>query len=202
MDKGVQIQTADSKQWKTTKRSYLPGGLLNIINSKYNPIINEKKVTVGRLGNWMAFEMRHNSKRLDIINLYQIPTANGKASEICSSLTQYHLSDRKVKTSNEYRKEIFTEIKHHIKQNKDINNIIIAGDYNQDIKSREITKFFEEIGVRDIHKTMNIINSDIIDSTYKHGLKQIDSIAATNRIMNYIEGCRLINYNEIIESDY
>jgi len=202
IDKGVLIQTADSKQWKMTKKNYLPGGLLHIINSKYTPIINQKKVTVGRLGNWMAVEMKHNAKRLEIIHLYRIPIANGKAGGICSSLTQYHLSDGKVKSSNDYRKEIFNEIKHHINQNKDINDIIIAGDYNQDIKSRDITKFFEEIGVRDIHTTMNVLNNDKIDSTYKHGSKQIDSIAATNGIMNYIEGCRLMNYNEIVESDH
>ena len=63
MDKGVQIQITDSKQWKTTKSGYLPGGLLNIIKSKYNPIINEKNIKIRRLGNWMAFEMRHNCKR-------------------------------------------------------------------------------------------------------------------------------------------
>jgi len=203
IDKGVLIKTADSKNWTITKKSYLPGGLLNIINSKYTPIINEKNVTVGRLGNWMAFDMRHNSKRLEIIQLYRIPVTNKKASGICSSLTQYHLSDGKAKSSNEYRKEIFREIKHHINQNKNINDIIIAGDYNQDVTSREVTKFFEEIGVKDIHKTMNVINNnETLDSTYKHGSKQIDSIAATNGIMNYIEGCRLMNYNEIVESDH
>ena len=201
-DKGAQILTADSKQWKTTNSSYLPGGLLNIIGSKYSPIINEKKVTVGRLGNWMAFEMSHNSKWIEVINLYRIPYANGKASGICSSLTQYHLRDGSAKTSNDYRKEIFKEIKHHIKQHNDINDIIIAGDYNQDISSKEITKFYEDIGVRDIHQSMNMRYCERSDSTYKHGSKQIDSIAATNGIMNYIEGCRLMNYNEIIESDH
>ena len=175
---------------------------MNIIGSKYSPIINEKKVTVGRLGNWMAFEMSHNSKRIEIINLYRIPYANGKASGICSSLMQYHLSDGSAKTSNDYRKEIFKEIKNHIKQHNDINDIIIAGDYNQDISSKEITKFYEDIRVRDIHQSMNMRYCKRSDSTYKHGSKQIDSIAATNEIMNYIEGCRLMNYNEIIESDH
>ena len=201
MDKGVKIQVADSKQWKMTRRSYLPGGLVNIIGSKYTPVMDEKMVTVGRLGNWIAFGMNHNSKRLEIINLYRIPMANGNASGICSSLTQYHLIDGNVKSPNEYRKEIFTEIKNHIRQNKNINDIIIAGDYNQDISSKEITKFHEEIGVRDVHKTINMIG-ETSDSTYKHGSKQIDSIAASNGIMNYIEGSRLMNYNEIIQSDH
>jgi len=203
IDKGMMIKTADSKNWTLTKKNYLPGGLLNVINSKYTPIIDETKVTVGRLGNWMAFDMSHNSKRLEIIQLYRIPITNNKASGICNSLTQYHLSDGKAKSSNEYRKEIFREIKHHINQNKNINDIIIAGDYNQDVTSKEVTKFFESIGVRDVHQCMNLVQKDeALDSTYKHGSKQIDSIAATNGIMDYIEGCRLINYNEIIESDH
>ena len=33
MDRGVQLHTADSKQWKVTKNDCLPGGLLNVIGS-------------------------------------------------------------------------------------------------------------------------------------------------------------------------
>ena len=60
--------------------------------------------------------MQYKGKRLVIINLHRVPRASLKAKGICSSLTQYHLSDRKAKTANEYRKEIFKEIKTtHIK---------------------------------------------------------------------------------------
>ena len=49
---------------------------------------------------------------------------------------------------------------------------------------------------------MNNIDYKMGDRNYKYKSKQIDSIAATNGIMNHIEGCRLINYNDIVESNH
>ena len=60
--------------------------------------------------------MQHKDKRLVIINLYHILTVGLKANGICSSLTQYHLSNGKAKN--------------YAYQKNNISNIIIAGDYN------------------------------------------------------------------------
>ena len=49
---------------------------------------------------------------------------------------------------------------------------------------------------------MNDFDSTQVDNTYKYGSKPINSIAATNRIMNYIEGSKLMNYNDIVELDH
>ena len=87
MEKGIKLQTVDSKQQKIIKNSYLPSRLLNIIKSKYTSIINEKKIKTRRLGNQIAFEMQHKGKRLVIINLYCVLTAALKVKGICSSLT-------------------------------------------------------------------------------------------------------------------
>ena len=48
MDRGVQLMTADSKQWEVTKNNYLPGGLLNAIGSKCASVITVKKITIGK----------------------------------------------------------------------------------------------------------------------------------------------------------
>ena len=74
MDRGVQIHTTDSKQWKLMPKDYLPGGLLSVVGSKYTLILQQKKVKVGRLGKWMAFLLAYKGKKLEIINLYWIPT--------------------------------------------------------------------------------------------------------------------------------
>ena len=55
--------------------------------------------------------------------------------------------DRKVKTMIEYWNKIFDEIQAYLKVNNSINNIIIAGDYNQSIVSNEIKQFYKDIGV-------------------------------------------------------
>ena len=71
-------------------------------------------------------------------------------------------------------------------QNYNINDIIIAGDYNQDIYSKEILKFHKDIGVKDMHAYLNNFNSTQLDNTYKYESKPIDSITVTNRILDYI----------------
>ena len=54
-------------------------------------------------------------------------------------------------STNVYRKEIFNDIKKHIDENPDINDIIIGGDYNQNIGDKEIKQFYNDIGVHNIH---------------------------------------------------
>ena len=41
-----------------------------------------------------------------------------------------------------------------------------------------------------------------LSKIFKYGSKAIDSIAASNRIINYIEGCKLANHNKLAETDY
>ena len=47
----AQIIVVDSKEWVVTSSDYLPGGVLTIIHNKCQPILQQKKVKKGRLGN-------------------------------------------------------------------------------------------------------------------------------------------------------
>jgi len=201
LGKGTICVTSDSKQWNMTSNDYLPGGMANVITQRYGSRIDETMITKGRLGNWIAIPMCSKGKRLEIISLYRIPTAS-ESDGIFSSLAQYQFIDAKAKKSKEYRKEIFDEIKKHIRSNNEISDIIIAGDYNQCIYDREVQKFHEEIGVKEVHVIANNIEIERLDRTYKNGSKPIDSIAATCGIMDFVEGCKLLSYNEIVETDH
>ena len=55
-----------------------------------------------------------------------------------------------VKSSNEYRKEIFQQTKQYINQKEDIEDIIIAGDFNKNINTNESRQFFLDLGVDDV----------------------------------------------------
>ena len=112
----------------------------------------------GRLGNWSAIVLEYNGKRLEVINLYRIPSSSLNR-ESCS-YTQYILVDKRVKTIADYRREVLQEIKHHIQKNQDITDIIIAGDCNQDIRENAIRKFHSEIGVVEVHNNINNIRMD------------------------------------------
>jgi len=137
---------------------------------------------------------------LVIINIYRIlkTSSNG----VYYLLTQYNKVDRKAKTVAEYRKEILNQIKQYLNENTSINDVIIVGDYNQSIVSKEIEKFHKEIGVIDIHHKHNNIPKDKLDKTYINRSILINAIVATNRILEYIEGYKLLGYNEIVCSDY
>ena len=110
--------------------------------------------------------------------------------------------DGKVRLTGEYRKEIFNKIKKYVNSNEDINDIIIAGDYNQYVVDNEVRKFHAELEVSEIHHKVNNVELRELDKTYKNGSSPIDSIVALSSIMEYVVGYHLINYNEIVERDY
>ena len=153
IDRESVIFTADSKEWDVTPTDYLPGGICSVFLSKCSPLIDSKRVVKGRLGNWMAISLVNKGKRLEIINIYRLPSSSSYG--VKCSLTQYNRIDGNISSPTVYRKELFEEIKKHIRDNQDITDIIIGGDYNQNIGDKEIKKFHEEIGVHNIHQIVN-----------------------------------------------
>ena len=107
-----------------------------------------------------------------------------------------------AKSAQEIRKETLIQIKQYIQQNNDIDDIIIVGDLNENVNSNEIKKFFNEIGVEDIHSRINNIPSNEMDKTFINGSNPIDTIAASEGIMINIEGVKLLGHNEIVSTDH
>jgi len=181
----VKVIGSDSKQWQLTNKNYLPGRLLTIIKGKCRALLQENQTYVNKFGNWMSMIFSHNNKTVTVINLYRIPTSLSKGPRCCQ--TQYNITNRIMKSSTQYRKEILQQIKEYI-QTKQFNDIIIASNFNQNIASNEIKQFCTEIGVKDIHSTINNINIEELDNTNINGKYPIDSIAASSTISEYIEG--------------
>ena len=88
---------------------------------------------------------------------------------------------------------------HGLNFNKEI---IIAGDYNQAIGHDEIQTFFRRIGVKDVFQTCHNCEWQYRDATYKRGTKCIDSIAVSDGLQAQIEGCKIIEWNKIIDTDH
>ena len=140
---------ADSKQWDVTPRMFLPGGILSIFTGKGRSLIDENEIYKNELGNWMAVKMKHNGKTIALINLYRIPATSSNG--VTCSLTQYNLQEGKSRSTKHYRTDILKQIKTYIMNNNEITDILIAGDFNQNIGSDEIQRFYREIGVKDAH---------------------------------------------------
>jgi len=137
---------------------------------------------------------------LEIINLYRILRTSSHG--VRCSLTQYNRIDSKTNAALVYRKEIFNDIIKHIRENPDINNIIIDGDYNQNIGDNNIRLFHKRLGVNNIHQIINNIPINYIGKIYIHRSNPIDSLAVSIGIIQYIDGCKILGYNEIAESDH
>jgi len=106
----------------------------------------------------------------------------------------------KVKTNQEYRKEILLEITEYL-NNKEYDDLIITADWNEDILSDEIQRFYRLLGLRDIHTTVNNINQPL-DSTHINSSKYIDSIAMTVNLIDFVEESILLESCEIIPSNH
>ena len=62
-------------------------------------------------------------------------------------------------------------IKKYIKSVSKIDTAIIGGDFNQDIVLKEVTKFFENLKVKDTYYSFNITDIEEIDHTHGHETK-------------------------------
>ena len=56
--------------------------------------------------------------------------------------------------------------------------------------------------LRELYSELNHSSSSFKDPTYTIESKQIDIVAIVEMILNYVDGCKLINFNEIIKTDY
>jgi len=85
---------------------------------------------------------------------------------------------------------------------KGTKDIIIGGDFNQNIASDEVQQFFQDIGIQDAHSLYNKIPLNDLDPTNIKGIKPIDSIAVTSGIMKFVEGVKLLDNNDVVISDH
>ena len=159
--------------------------------------MEHERVVKGRLGNWMAVSMKSKGKRLKVITIYRIPSTSSNG--VKCSLTQCHRVDGNIRTTNDHRAETLDDVRKHVRNNTDVSDIIIVGDHNQNIGDKKIMQFHEDIGVCNIHLTANDIELNQVGKTYIHGSKPIDAVHDTKGVMDFVEGCKLIGNNDILE---
>ena len=101
-----------------------------------------------------------------------------------------------------HRKEMFKEINECVKSMKELVDVTIGGDYNQNVASNEAKQFFVELQLKDFHQTFNRIEVSQTDHTNNRGTKCIDSIVVTPNLRKQIEGSRLFEKNEIVNTEH
>jgi len=63
-------------------------------------------------------------------------------------------------------------------------------------------QFYAEIGVNNIYYRYNRILLEELDKMSIKGSNLIDVIVASESIIEYVEGCKLLDYSEIVYLDY
>ena len=101
--------------------------------------MEDESVHKGKLGNWIAIKLSAQKKKIAITNIHRIPASTSNGNKC--SLTQCNLVDGKAKKLSQHRKEILKETQKHVEDNEDIDDIILAGDFNKDVASNEIQCF-------------------------------------------------------------
>ena len=76
---------------------------------------------------------------------------------MCRILIQCNLIDRESRTATQHMDQIFKEIEDHLKNNSNATDVIIAGGFNQSVRSKAIQNFFSNIRAIEAHyKHINI----------------------------------------------
>ena len=190
----------DSKEWEVTNNAYFPGGVMTMITGKCRVQTKEKNVECGPLGNWIAAKLCHKKKTIALMNVHRMPASSQHG--LHCSLTQHNLVTKDAKNPTCYRKDMLNQIKQHVERNEDVDDITFAGDLNQDVISTEMYRFFNEIGLSDIHSRTNKIEFENMSTSKKNGSKPIDTIAATEGVMEHVDGCKLLSHAEVVISDH
>ena len=114
----------------------MQGDIINIITGGVKTFLDKDSIKVDKLGKWIAFQLKKNNKKVVIIIFYYIP--NSSVQGVYKSIKQYNKMNGKQDTATIYWKQTFKEIEDYCNSIEDLNDIIIAGDINQNIAANEV----------------------------------------------------------------
>ena len=80
--------------------------------------------------------------------------------------------------------------------------LAIGGDYNQHVGDRKTKKFHEDTGTHNTYQIVNNIEFNQMCETHVHGSSPINAAHASSRILEHVNGYKMLTNNEIVESDH
>ena len=113
---------------------------MNIASGGVVLFIDKEMVKVDELGKWTAFQISNKGKKIVIVTLCRILQETEQG--VHKAVTQCNKMKGKQNTATVYRKQIFKEVIDYCRSIKDLNDIIVAEDLNQDIVAKEVQQFF------------------------------------------------------------
>ena len=111
------------------------------------------------------------------------------------SRAQHDRSSGEVKTSREHREDLLKQLSEGIWKQylEQVDDVLIAGDFNQNVDSEPMRKFMRENGLVEVHENVNNIEDNRKYNKHTKNSKQIDTILAMYEIMQLTQESKL-NY--------
>ena len=111
---------------------------MNILLGRVASLYVQNFNKIDKKGRQSSFRLEGNNRILQVFNIYRI--LESTAPGILKSRAQYDQCKGEVKISRQYRDELLVEIAEEINiaRKDDVKDIIVAGDFNQDIESEQI----------------------------------------------------------------
>ena len=75
-------------------------------------------------------------------------------------------------------------------------------DFNESIEASQMEDFLMENGLLDVHGQYNRADEEARESTYEYSRKCIDVFTTTVGVMQFINGCKVVDFHKVISIDY
>ena len=155
-----------------------------------------------KLGRWSWIKIRgKKDKKLVIITGYRICDSDSAGTR--KVLDQMNRFTNQEKWAKEYREEYLEDLEKVILNFRRNNiEVLLCHDANQGFSEERMQQFYSNVGMCNIYKEVNRIEDSELPYTHCRGKKHIDHIMGTDEVVNSAVVVKIIEENDIIESDH
>ena len=197
----ARIVATTNIQENTTKDSnaYQPGGAMIVCHDKWSGRANQVETDPSKLGRWCIMKLQGKGKKIiNIISAYR-PNEPNKNTKHDSSQTVYSQQQRILQQKDDDsnpRDKILEDLKKVIEKMKaNHEEIILMIDANEKWTGRsKWRQFTRDTNLYDVHTIFH--NDKDVPNTYNRGTHRIDYIVCTPDIVNSIQRCGYLRFDE------
>ena len=156
-----------------------------------------------KLGRWISITIGRENKLIELITTHRLvesaeegaTTTHAQHNDVMGAFNaaKHH--------RNQFLKDLQTCMRKSYEESK-VKDVIIIGDTNINIEEKNIVQFMNENRLIDMHKYVNGMENDTIDSVFKCRSKCTDVVIRTHELVEFASGCQIVEYNEVTLNDH
>ena len=93
--------------------------------------MDKSLIVIDKIRKQSAFKISKNNKKIVFITMYRIPQSSDQGAY--KAISQYNNVNKQSYSATKYRKDIFQEIENYIQSIKELTDIVLGGNINQNI---------------------------------------------------------------------